>query len=204
VLSVPSLTRIENALADVIPREQVALQGEWSAEHRRTYRSESQLGSGAPPFVDVVDRRWRGSLTAADAITGLAFLSTPHAVEWMKAPEASQHLGVSVLLRAYANFDAGQVYFHAGFATTFFHAVSVSTHSATTTDCLTAPSLTTGRMICVARADPVSFWLLLLPRDRVTFGRTRLWHLRDAFAADLPPDVRQLLTRRRVGTLAPP
>jgi hypothetical protein len=195
-------TRIETALADLVPRQPVELAGAWSTQSRQTYASEAQLGSGAPPFLNVLDHRWSGSLTASGSITGIGFLTTPTEVHWVKAAQATPVLEISVSLHAYADFNTDRATFAAGFADVRLPGIAVRTDSVTPAELLTrSTSIATGRVTCVARAESASFYLLLLPSELVKFGRGRLWRLRDSLAATLAPDLRQLLTRRRAGTL---
>lgn len=64
--------------------------------------------------------------------------------------------------------------------------------------------ITTGRVTCLARTEAAAFYVLLLPRVLVQFGRNRLWRLRDRLVEPLPGEVRELLTRRRAGVFATP
>lgn len=55
----------------------------------------------------------------------------------------------------------------------------------------------------VDEIDDAAFVVVLVQRALLKTGRNRLWRLRDALAADLPADVRDLLTRRRAGAVDP-
>ena len=46
-------------LAAVVPEETVEISGAWSTSRRKTYEDPMQTGSGAGPFVEVVDARNR-------------------------------------------------------------------------------------------------------------------------------------------------
>jgi len=65
----------------------------------------------------------------------------------------------------------------------------------------TPPAFPRSRVACLARCDGKAFFVVLFARDSVKFGRNRLWRVQDSIASQLPPDIGELLTRRRAGVL---
>jgi hypothetical protein len=61
-------------LAAVLPGEPATLRGSWSTSRRRTYENASPVGSGAGPYVDVIDARWVGAYESTVPLTGIAML----------------------------------------------------------------------------------------------------------------------------------
>jgi hypothetical protein len=61
------------------------------------------------------------------------------------------------------------------------------------------PVTSTGTLHVVGRLEKIVFAVVLLPAPAVKVGRNRLWHLRENIAARLPPELRELTTRRRSG-----
>jgi hypothetical protein len=60
----------------------------------------------------------------------------------------------------------------------------------------------TGRVSVLASADRADILVLLLQAGVFKIGRNRLWRLRDEYASVLPPRAREVLTRRRTGSMA--
>lgn len=202
VLEHPFLAELDLSLSGLIPAEPVDLRGEWSQTSRRTYKSDAQSGTGSGPFVDVVDLRWRGVLTCDTAISGIAFLAVADTLYWVKASEASPSLAVGVSLHAYTGFTDRGATFAASLADTSLPGVPVQARADLAEACELEPGvLTTGRVARVARASSATFFVLLMPRSCLMFGRKRLWRLREELAAALPDGARQLLTHRRTGAL---
>ena len=198
----PLLEQLDNTLRAHVPVERVECSGEWTEALRRTYTSELQAGSGAGPYSAVVDRRWRGTLASPDPIGGMAFLATGKDVHWVKAPEISHALPVDVSLHAYAIAKPDRATFTASLAGAYLPGIPVHFQSAFSKACLVQPgSVSSGRLSCLARADTAAFFVLLLPRSVLEVGRKRLWRVRDEISASLPPPLRELLTRRRAGTI---
>ena len=71
----PFVDAISSALAGVVPEEPVEVDGDWSSSKRRTYKEESQLGSGEGPYVEVVDHRWHGVIRGTKPLVGIGFQS---------------------------------------------------------------------------------------------------------------------------------
>jgi hypothetical protein len=202
VLNHPFLDQLDLSLSGVIPAEPVELRGEWSQASRRTYRSGAQIGTGSGPFVDVVDLRWRGALTCDTAISGIAFLVMADTLYWVKASEASPSLPVGVSLHAYSGYTDQAATFAASLADSRLPGVPVPVAADLVEACaVEAGNLTTGRVTRIARTSSASFFVLLMPRSCLMFGRKRLWRLREELAATLPDAARQLLTHRRTGVL---
>lgn len=204
MLSHPVLDQLDAALKDAVPAATIDVRGAWSSRSRRTYESAAQLGSGSGPFVEVVDHLWDGCLAGSDVLTGMAFLQTPSALHWVKVASASPSLAVRVSLHAFASDTSGRMTFAAGLGGAFLPGVPVSA-SAGERGCVLAPAaVVAGRVACVARAEGAAFFVLPLPSVAVSFGRNRLWRLRDRLASRLPADVREMMTRRRAGVLPGP
>ncbi|TMA35968.1 MAG: hypothetical protein E6J87_02110 [Deltaproteobacteria bacterium] len=200
----PLIDRIAAALAAIAAPEPIELRGGWSRSMRRTYRDASQAGSGAGPFADVVDVYWKGAVECAQPIAGIAFLQTRRSLHWVKSRPASLQLGVQVSLHAYADHSPGGATFSASLGESFLPGVPVTCGPELEAACAIGPAHTaTGRAHRVAEIDGVAFIAVLIPGALLKTGRNHLWRLRDAFAADLPDDVRALLTRQRTGAVDP-
>jgi hypothetical protein len=105
---------LDTSLAALIPQEPVEFIGSWFPSARRTYETVQQSGTGSGPFVDVVDLRWRGTLTCPAPIAGIGFLVTTTGLFWVKSTPAAVSLPVEISLHAYAEYSAGQATFTAG------------------------------------------------------------------------------------------
>jgi hypothetical protein len=198
----PLLDQLDIALRDRILREPVHFSGEWSRSSRRTYKSEAQLGTGSGPFAEVVDLRWRGTLTGAGPISGIAFLLTAGNLYWAKAPEISLTLSVDVSLHAHAEYATERATFTASMAGAHLPGIPVSITSDLAEACTIEQSVVrTGRVSCVAQANSVAFFVLLFQRGLLKVGRKRLWRVRDEIASSLTPGLRKLLTHRRTGSV---
>ena len=196
----PLLERIDAAVSDRVGREAVDFSGGWSKSSRRAYQSRAQLGSGSGPFLEIVDLTWRGAATCAEPIGGLAFLLTTGNLYWAKTPEISPTLSVQVSIHAYAESRIDRATFTASLGAAYLPGVPVPTGSDLAAACTIANrAITTGRIVCLAAADPAAFFVLLLSHRMLKMGRKRLWRVRDEVASSLPADVRELLTRRRSG-----
>jgi hypothetical protein len=198
----PLLDQLDIALRDCVPHEPVTLSGEWAQPSRRTYKSEPQLGTGAGPFADVIDLRWRGTMMATGPVSGLAFLLTPENLYWAKAPDISPLLSVDISLHAYADYMTDRATFTANIAGAYLPGVPVSVGPDLAQACTVGPSdIWTGRLTRLAQVNSAAVFVLILQRRLLKVGRKRLWHVRDDIASFLTPDIRDLLTRRRTGTL---
>jgi hypothetical protein len=196
----PVLDQLDIALRDRVPTEPVNFAGEWSNPSRRTYKSEAQLGTGAGPFADVVDFRWRGTLTCAGSIGGIAFLVTTGNLYWVKGVEVSSTLSVDVSLHAYADYRAERATFTAGMAGACLPGIPVAVSSDSERPCRVEQGVVmTGQVSCLAQANSAGFFVLLFPRGLLKIGRKRLWHVRDEITSSFPASIRELLTHRRTG-----
>lgn len=163
--------------------------------------SESQSGTGAGPIVEVVDRRWNGTLTSRTPATGILFLVTPITVYWTKAPTVATTLSVGVSLHVYAEYSPDRATFAAELGGAYLPGVSIAAPGQADEVCIGGPvTSTTGRVVTLAHTDDVAFVAIVLPSTVVRVCRTRLWRLRDDVASPLAVDVRTLLTRRRSGS----
>jgi len=202
VLKHPLLDQLDSSLRELVPGESVEFGGQWVTSSRLTYKSEPQCGSGSGPFVEVVDLRWRGALTSAGPISGVAFLLTADNLYWAKAAEVSLTLPVDVSLHAYAEYTAERATLTASLGGAFLPGVPVAGCPDLAGACALGPNvLTTGRVTCLARANAAAFFVLLIQRGLLKVGRKRLWRLRDDVASSLPPGIRELLTHRRTGSV---
>jgi hypothetical protein len=202
VLNHPLLDQLDSSICDLVPGESVEFGGEWTTSSRRAYKSETQIGSGAGPFVDVVDFRWRGALTSAGPFSGIAFLLTADNLYWAKAPEVSLTLPVDVSLHAYAGYTTEGATFTASLAGAFLPGAPVAGSADLARACALGPNvLITGRVTCLARANSAAFFVLLIQRGLLKMGRKRLWRLRDDVASSLPSGIRELLAHRRTGSV---
>jgi hypothetical protein len=196
--------RLDTSLSELIRPHRVECQGAWSTSRRRTYASPSQLGSGAGPFVEVIDAQWTGALTAEVELGAIAFLATAREIFWAKAPDVSTTLPVQILLSAFADSTPSSATFSASLGGTVLPGVRVVMRGRPEDVCAPGPEvLTTGRVICLAETTDAAFLAAALPRDVLKIGRNRLWRVRDEVARQLPATLRELLTRRRAGTLMP-
>jgi hypothetical protein len=196
------LDQLDSALRGCVSHEPVTLSGEWAQPSRRTYKSEAQLGTGAGPFADVIDLRWRGTMAAAGPIGGIAFLLTTETLYWAKAPDISPLLSVDVSLHAYADYMTDRATFTAQVAGAYLPGVPVSVGLDLAQACSVGPSdMWTGRVTCLAQVNSAAVFVLLFPRSLLKVGRKRLWRVRHEIASTLTTEIRDLLTRRRAGTL---
>jgi hypothetical protein len=196
----PFFERLDSFLRERIPSEPVEVVGDWSAKTRKTYESEQQNGTGVGPFVEVVDRRWRGNLSCRSPATGIMFLVTATKVFWVKAPTVAATLPVDVSLHAYAGRAGNRATFAAGLGGAFLPGVPIVTPRKLDEVCVPVPStFAFGRVVTLAHADSVAFVVVVFPENVVKMGRSHLWRLREHAAASLPKDLRELLTRRRSG-----
>jgi hypothetical protein len=202
VLNHPLLDQLDSSVRDIVPTEPVQFRGEWSSSSRRNYASEGQEGTGSGPFVDVVDLRWRGALTSANVISGIAFLLTAHDLYWVKTAEAGLTLPVDISLHAYAGYTNDAATFTASMAGACLPGVPVPVSVDLARTCALGPTvLTTGRVTCLARANSAAFFVLLIQRSLLKMGRKRLWRLRDDVGSSLPPGIRHLLAHGRTGSV---
>ncbi len=195
------LERLDTELAAAaVARGQVTVTGDWTSRTRRTYQAAEQLGSGAGPYVEVVDQLWNGRLCGAHPFTGIAFMHTESGLYWAKAAHLSAELGIRVSVHGTKD-DTDGVMFSAGLDDAFLPAVPADRAFDHPSECLLATEVVPlGRVSCVARAGGNAFFVVLFAAYSVKFGRNRLWRLRDPIADRLAPDLRELLTRRRAGS----
>lgn len=197
------LDRLDTELAAApVVGGQVTVTGDWTSRTRRTYQEAGQLGSGTGPYVEVTDQLWNGRLSGPSAFTGIAFMHAESGLYWAKSAHMSEELAVRVSVHGWTNDDAGRILFAAGLDGAFLPGVPAARTFDQPSECLLATDvIPLGRVSCLARAGNKAFFVALFTADSVKFGRNRLWRLRDSIANRLPPDLRELLTRRRAGTL---
>jgi len=198
--SSPFLDRLDACLRVCVPQYPVELSGDWATSLRRADPRAAQSGSGLGRVADIVDVVWRGSLSAASPISGLAFVVVADGVYWSKSPEISPLLPVNVALHAYADRKPDLATFDASIAGSMLPGVPVPAADDLAQMCtLASGPLITGRVLQLARVNAAALYALLIPREMLKMGRKRLWRLRDNVAFGMPEDLRQLLTRRRAG-----
>lgn len=198
----PIFDELDASLAALVPAEPVAFVGSWLPSVRRTYQTSRQTGTGAGPFVDVIDLRWRGTLSSSAPIAGIAFLLTASELFWVKSRPAEAILPVEVSLHAYADYSPARATFTAGMGGSVLPGVPVAHGADLETSCtVAAPQLMTARAELLAQADQATFAVLLVQSRFLKVGRHRLWRLREEVASSLPPRVREILTHRRTGTI---
>lgn len=202
MLQKPFFQLLDSSLSEVVPTLPAECRGEWSTNPRRVYASPTQLGSGDGPFADVVDVRWTGTLNASVDLSAIAFLSTAREIYWSKSPVVSPVLPIQISLTAYANYTPSGATFSASIAKAYLPGVPVAVGARLEEVCTLGPRLlTAGRVACLAQTNEAAFLAVLFPRALLKVGRNRLWRIRDDSARQLPSTVRELLTRRRAGTI---
>ena len=193
---------LDASLAPLISQEPVDFAGSWLPSTRRTYKTGNQIGTGSGPFVDVVDRWWRGTLTCPAPIAAIGFLVTPSGLFWVKSSPAATTLPVAVSLHAYADYSAEHATFTGDVGGAVLPGVPVACGVDPARSCTLEPRrLATGRLEQLANADTAAFAVLLIQGRFLKVGRHRLWRVRDEFAAPLSPRLREILTRRRTGAI---
>ena len=198
----PFIEAFLSPIAAVVPGEPAELRGEWSTSLRRTYENAIQLGSGAGPFVEVIDARWAGTFESSVPLTGIAILYLPSGGYWVKASPATMNPAVQVSLHARAGCVVGQASFAAGLHGAFLPSVPVACGNDLIAACTFGSThAVTGRPHLVAEIDGATFIVVLLQGSVLKGGRNRLWHLRDELASSLPTDLHQLLAHGRTGNL---
>lgn len=202
-LTQPFFRALDAALSGIVAPKPVELRGAWSTSLRKTYRSAAQEGTGTGPFVDVQDTRWSGALSCAESIGGMGFLVTPDRIVWSKGSTVELAIPAVVCLSAHAGYREDRATFVAGLDGTGLPGIPVATDGCPTEACVVGPSrFETGRVVTVARIDPVTFAVLVLPGSILKMGRNHLWRVRDGVASHLPSRIREVLTRRRGGSLS--
>ena len=199
----PLFDELDAALSAFVPHEPVTLDGAWTQSIRRVYASAGQTGTGAGPFVNVVDRQWSGTLSCVVPVAALSFLVTPRELFWAKSPPPSAVQPVHFSLHGDEDDRSGLATFAAGVGGSFLPGVPTSGGYDLAAVPMPGPQrFETGRVTELATTPEVSFHVLVLQRPIVTVGRKRLWSVRGELASVLPTHVRELLTRRRTGVFA--
>lgn len=196
------LDELDLALARVVPPETVTVEGQWASSRRGTYRHEDSR-PGVGPFLEVLDWTWKGTLVGADPLAAIVFLEEPAAVHWVKSARVASSLPVNLSLHAYADHSSKVATFAASVGDDGPPAVPVADTGSPAETCeISAGPFVTGRVAVLARTEGADLLVLLFPARLVKIGRNRLWRLRDQYAAELPPRLREVLTRRRTGILS--
>lgn len=190
MLGHPFLERLDAALVNAVPTLNIAIRGEWTAHTRR------------PNQIEIVDHFWNARLTSAGAFTGMAFLLTESGVYWAKASHASQDISAGVSFHAYAAMEPQQTTLAVNLDDVYLPSIPVVANLENPSEYLVdTTEVSSGRVACLARCDGKAFFVVLFASDAIQFGRNRLWRVRDSVARHLPPDIRELLNRRRAGVL---
>ena len=143
--------QLDSSLSELVPAQRVECHGAWSTTLRRTHASASQLGSGAGPFVEVIDARWCGAATAEVEISAIAFLATSRETFWAKAPVVAMALEVQIMLSAFADSTPQRATLSASLGGAVLPGVPVVTGGRPEDACVPGPEvLTTGRVTCLA------------------------------------------------------
>jgi len=193
---------LDASLEGTVQREPVAFAGQWLPSARRTYENARQSGTGLGPFVDVVDLRWRGTLAFSLPIGGIAFLATTDRVFWVKSLPAMPTLALDVSLHAYADHLPERATFVAGMGGAALPGIRIECGRDLIGGCaLRGSNLTTAKVEPIAEVSAATFAVLLIQGRFLEVGRRRLWRVREGLASAFPPRVREILTRRRCGTI---
>ncbi len=196
----PFVDAISSALAGVVPEEPVEVDGDWSSSKRRTYKEESQLGSGEGPYVEVVDHRWHGVIRGTKPLVGIGFLITPRALWWAKSPPRQETLPVDISLTTWAKSPEDGATFTGSVGQSFLPGVPVAFNGDLAGCALGSLRSATGQAHVVARLEGATFAVITLSADTIKVARNRLWHLRAEFASRIPEAPRGILTRGRTGS----
>ena len=198
----PIFDEFEVSLAGLVPGQAVEFTGGWQPTTRRTYQTASQLGTGSGPFVDVLDFRWQGVLACDVPIVSIAFLLTATECLWAKSAPPSSRMDVEVSLHAYADYLQDRATFATSIGGAFLPGIPVAFNGDPTAVCsLGKTPLTTAHMETLAQTAEAAVVLLMLPAPVIEVGRKRLWRVREGLASSVPPRVRDVLTRRRSGSI---
>ena len=177
------IVELASALAALAPSQTIPISGGWSTSRRKTYANPSQDGTGVGPFVEVVDARWRGTLTCAASLAGLAFLDTPAETFWEKALATGPDPTVELSVHAHAGRLPGR----ASFTGSLFGAVLPAVPfecGADPTQAVSVDSTTvaTSSPHTLAEVAGAAIVIVLFPKALVKVGRNRLWHFRSDHA----------------------
>ena len=198
----PIFDELDGALADLVPRESVTLEGEWTRSTRRTYESEGQAGTGRGPFVEVVDLSWKGALASATPIAVVSFLTTSTGLYWTKSAPATLAQPVNLSLHAYSEYSPERATFSPNVGAAGLPGVVIRCRDHLARTCaISDVAPTTGRVSVLATTDDAAVLVLVVQAGLLKVGRNRLWRLRDELAPSLPSRSRSLLTRRRSGSI---
>jgi hypothetical protein len=196
--------QLDASLNELVPAHRVECHGAWSTSRRRTYASPSRQGTGAGPYVEVIDARWGGAVTAEVEISAIAFLATACEIFWVKTPVVATTLEAQITLSAYADSTPQRATLSASLGGAVLPGVPIAAEGRLEDVCAAGPQvLTAGRVARLAESKEASIFAVVLPREALKMGRNHLWRLRDDLAARLTPMQRELLTRRRSGTVMP-
>ena len=189
-------------MRDVLPANPVRMSGAWTGKPQLRYASPEQAGTGEGPYVQTVDWRWEGTLESEGPFAGIALLAFDERFFWVKSDPPVLRASVSVSAFAWSGRPEA-VSFAGSFHGAFSGSVPVTlSEEPPTSVVIGSPSSSTGLLHVVAHIRDVWFGVVLLPGSAVKVGRNRLWHLREALASRLPPDLKQLMTRGRSGEIA--
>lgn len=198
----PIFDEFDASLIGVVPREPVQFTGGWQSAVRRTYQAAKQLGTGSGPFMDVLDFRWQGVLACDVPIVSIAFLITATECLWAKSAPPAARMDVEVSLHAYADYLQDRATFTSSIGGAFLPGIPVAFNGDPAAVCrLRETPLTTGQIEPIAHTEEAALVSLILPAPFIEVGRKRLWHVREGLASSVPPRVRDILTRRRSGSI---
>ena len=200
----PLLRQLDSCLIAAVPARDLQLRGEWTTSLRRTYASEEASHTGSDSFVDVRDKRWRGTITSDGPLGAIAFLMHHDELHWAKSPEIASSLVVDVALHSYAEFQTHRATFASSIGGAVLPGVPVSASGEPSGASIISDAVvTSGRVLCLARMTDAMLFAVLMPGELLKMGRKRVWRIRDAAPFDSVPDILPLMTHGRTGTLPP-
>jgi hypothetical protein len=197
----PILAELDASLAAAMPHDAVDFSGEWVPAVRRAYRSNTQLGSGTGPFIEVIDYKWKGAVAGSAPIAGIAFMQVGDSIRWSKSQPAMPTMAVDVSLHAYTDHLPDRATFGAALAGAVSSAPFEYRGDLVKACEVRSSRVMTGRVEPIAHVPGATFSVLLFDGKFLKVGRHRLWRVRDDIASRLPPPFRELLTRKRSGDL---
>lgn len=186
----------------VIAAEEVRMSGAWSEKPQRRSASPDQLGTGTGPYTETVDWRWDGAFESAAPLVGIALLVLDECFYWVKSHPPVARPAVSFSTHGWGARPCS-VFVTGSLHGTYLPAVPVEASGHPPASCFIGqPVTSTGTPHLVGRLERVAFAVVLLPASAVKVGRNRLWHLREAVASRLPPNLQRLVTKGRSGKVA--
>lgn len=201
MLNNPILRQLDDSLRGTVATVPVEIIGEWATTTRKIYASKDQFGSGKGPFVEVIDTRWKATLTCSMDVGVMAILITDSDFnQWVKAPTIAPMLPIELSFHAYAEYSQQRATFASRIAGASLSGLTITAGADLTKVCrLGASRFLTGCVHVLAQVDNAALALVVLPRNSLKMGRNRLWRLRPDITDSLPTTIQEIFTRRRLG-----